>query len=259
MSNSVVPMGPRGKTIASVIKYGLGIGVLAVAAPILMSALTGLVLLIAIALVFFVATTLSPVVALKVSNFAMNKFIEEVWENPVNTRRNREIEKQEALEKEGRDLQALQAAVTGFQRKVQGLIKQYPDEAERFREQEQNLVDLLAGRYEAYQRSQQSLVAYQKMTERVSAIWEVAEAATKATRLAGSQAKRNALQQIADDESIKAADQKMDEAFASLAFMRKINADGQTKIENKPSVKLERDQDGIFTIPVLTKTGVAVG
>ena len=255
---SVVPIGPRGQKLKTFAMYIGGFLGCAVLAPVIWLGVSGLIGLIVAGVIALVTMAAAPWFSLKISNFFMDRFIEEVWESPVLTRRNREIEQQQAIEKDERDVMNLNASVLTFQRKVKGLKIQFPDEAADFADQEQGLLEILAGRYEALQNAKDSLERYKAATVKVQAKWEVALSATAAQRLAGSSAKRNALQQIADDESIKAADAAMDQAFAGLDHMRRLKTDGSVRLEVKPTVKLIQNSEGVFEIPLLRKTAVAV-
>lgn len=248
--SSISLVGERGPKVAAVIKYGLVAAIGFVVAPIIFQTIAGLVGLAVAVGVGWTMIEAAPLVSLKISNFLMNRFIAEVWKNPVETRQNMRLEYETQLRQEEKDVRALNGEVQIFAGKVGGLIRDYPEEAARFQDQLQNMQDLLEERYAVLRDSSAALSEFNKMTTKISAIWDVAQAGMKAEKLAGSRNQKEALMRIAGDESIKAVDAAMAGSVAALDHLKRMRTDGSVKVERTTTLKLEKTGSA-FVLPEL--------
>lgn len=237
--NQDIQLGERGKKISTFLKYGTVVAVGFAASFIVVQAALGLIGLAVIIGGVYIASALAPVVSLKLANFAMGRFIEEVWKNPVLTRRNVEREMLERIQLEEQDLLSQNSAVKTFEGKVENLTKKFPEDAAKFQGQLRVFKELLDQQYKDLDSSRLRLARYQAQTERVEAIWDVAETGNQLARMQKNRQQRDALLRIASDESVKAADAALAESQARLDHNRRLrNSENFLSLESNPSPTL---------------------
>lgn len=258
-SNQIaLPQGPRGKLIASVLKYGALIGVGWVIFPVIFMGIGGLIGLIIAAAIYMLAVALAPVVSLKIANFATKRLIKEIRENPVPSRMKVSNEMAEKLSAGEKELNEFNRSVGEYARSVEGLVSRYPAEATKFQTHLASMKKLLDLRYVGFVRAQKKKEEYDRATEKVRAIWEVTQASDKMNKAAGRMAEDDALTQIINDESIRAADEGMARSFADLDHllrMEEISADADVKLPSGKVLEtpvLEMAADGSYILPALT-------
>ena len=258
MASNIIPLpqGPRGKLVQNVVKYGgmLGLGLLV--APIILTAIGGLIGLgVAVALIW-AGGMFAPVVSLKISNLATKYLIQEIRENPVESRMKVYGEKYELLQQYEQQLQDFNRAIKQYASKLDSLKKAHPEDTKKFEAHLKVMEDLLDVRVAGYKKAVADLAAYQKMTERVRAIWEMTLASDQMNKAAGKMNVDTRLMQIINDETIRAADEGMARSFADLDHllrMEKIDEAGKLPSGGQiQSIELERAEDGGFVLPDLS-------
>lgn len=234
--NQDIQLGERGKKISTFLKYGTVVAVGFAASFIVVQAALGLIGLAVIIGGIYAVSLFSPVISLKLTNFMMARFIEEVWKNPVLTRRNIEREMQSRLAEEEKDLLTQNAGVTDFEQKVDGLSKKFPQDAEKFRSQLTMFKEALQEQYDDLARGQNALEVYKAETERVEAIWSVCETGNKLARKSLNRQRRDAMLKIASDEAIKASEASLAMTQARLDHNRRLRkSDSFLSLESNPS------------------------
>lgn len=249
---SQLQLGERGEKVASFIKYASVVAVGFAASMFVWQAAMGLIGLAVIFGSIYLFSAAAPWLSLKVANFVMGRFIAEVWKNPVLTRKNIEKEMKSRLDAEENDLLTQNSAVTDFESKVQVLEKKFPQDAKKFQDQLRMFKESLEEQYTDLSRGKAALKSYQNETERVEAIWTVAETGNKLARLNRNRQQRDALLKIASDESIKAADVSLAESQARLDHNRRLRAsENYLSLENTPSPNIPSQQTQF--VEVVTK------
>lgn len=251
MSNVSVPLGPRGQKISTVAKYVLILAGGFVAAQFIWTAIGGLIGIGVAAAVYAFMVAMAPVVSLKLSNFATNRFIAEVWANPVESRLTARLEAVKGISAQEKFCREITGAFHEFQDSVRQLIADYPEEKERFAQQLTNMEDQVEESYGVLKINISALESFDKMTNKVSAIWKAAQAQLKAEKMFGKDPKKEALLKIINDESIKASDAALAQGAAAIDHMRRMRTGKDVSIERTTTLKLERQSDGSFILPTM--------
>lgn len=258
MANQILqlPMGPRGKSISTVVKYGSVLALGFLVAPYIFIAIGGLIGLGVAAVVLALGSALAPTISLKIANFATKKLIQEIRENPVESRIKVYNDRFESLTLGAEDLRKFQVSISTFASKLDGLIKTYPEDAAKFQSQLATMKQLLELRYKGWEAAKESLENYAAMTQRVRAIWEMTLASDELHMSAG-RLQETAHMQIINDETIRVAEDGMARSFANLDHllrMEQIEAGPSNVIPINEPKMLEKAADGVFVLPSLTVT-----
>ncbi len=175
---------------------------------------------------------LMPVVSRVVSNFVLKLIKWEARRNPVETRQRIASERLAKIAVAKKDAQQTSAANGTYASKVERLAQKYPAEAKKFEAHLAALRTLEERKYTAIRRAEASMVEFDVITEKVEAIWEVTALARQASRSAGSEAERDALRRIEEDETIRAADDAMAQSFAELTAAVQLSPDYEAPEKN---------------------------
>lgn len=257
MSQISLPIGPRGKKISAFAKYGLLLLTGLLVAPIIMTAIGGLIGIGVAVSLYVVATALAPVFSLKLANLATKWLIAEIRENPVPSRLKVEAEKQQALDSAKTDLEDFNRGVKEYEAKVGQLKKTYPQDAAKFDGHLQNMQNLMEARYRAFIRADRGLEEYREGTKRVEAIWAVTLVSDKMTKAAKRMAAESAMTQIINDVSLQVTEDNMARSFADLDHALRMEDIQQAKmpsgvvLSSEPPL-LEKAADGSFILPSLS-------
>lgn len=254
MSNITNPLGPRGQKLNGFLKWGLLLAGAYAISHIILGIIAGIVGVAVAVGLYTLCVALAPLVSLKISNFVMKRFIAEVRANPVEARMKVFAEKSAELGKGSDALEEFNKAVRQYAMEIQDVVKNYPDEAQKYLDHQARMVQMLDLRYKGWQKAKQALIDYDKMTDKVRVIWKATLASDRMSKAAGIMATESAWNKIINDESIRVAEEGMANSFADLDHMlrmEKIEDHPQAaQLANNPSpTLLKQSADGSFALP----------
>lgn len=257
MSNVSLPLGPRGQKLNGFLKWGLLLAGAYAISHVILGIIAGIVGLAVAVVTYMFCVAMVPLVSLKISNFVMKRFIAEIRANPVEARTKVFMQKQEELKAGAQALEEFNRAVEQYSREIQELIRNYPEEAQKYKDHYAAMVKVLDLRYTGWSRAKMALEEYDKMTNKVRAIWKATLASDRMNKAAGIMATETAWNKIINDESIRVAEEGMANSFADLDHM--LRMESMEDISSKPSVAalannpspslLKKNADGSFALP----------
>ncbi len=206
----------RKKRLAKWFMVGVTILVIAVAAPIIFSALQGLLALILFLLVGGTAIALAPMMAMKFANWKLKGIKAEARKNPIETMTNVLIVKARDWDAMKKKVEDFSAAVANFETKVKSLVREYPDQATEFQEQLDGMKKLLQLRLLRLKEAKSNLQAFEAEINKQKARYEVALAALAAENAGKNFSDEEVYEKIKLDESFDTVEQAMNTAFAQL-------------------------------------------
>lgn len=203
------------KRIEMAIKV-LGLGVAGfIVAPFVFIAVKGLLGLALAAAVGYGIIYFTPVVASMIANWRLKAIKAEAMRNPVETLQNDYLKRQNALDEFKTAIVTFSAEVKNFADRLVNFSKQYPAEADKFKDQLSKMRQLLDLRQRKYQGAQDSLAAYSLEIEKAGAIWEMGQAAAKMNEAAGM-SEDDWLAKIQTETALNSIQKNLNEAFAEL-------------------------------------------
>lgn len=195
------------------------IGVIGVAgflvAPIVLTAIGGIIGAAIAAALGYVLVMFAPVVAMKVANWRLGAIKAEARTNPIETLQNQYIEKGNALQAFRESIKTFSAAVKNFETKVETFSQAQPDEAERFQEQLATMNKLLDYRKTKYSQAKKNLEEFELTIQKASALWDMSQEAAKMNKLAGMQT-GDPFEKIKTETALDAVQTGLNRAFADL-------------------------------------------
>lgn len=257
MSNVSLPLGPRGQKLNGFLKWGILLAAAYAISHVILGIIAGIIGVAVAVFTYMVCVALAPLVSLKVSNFVMKRFIAEIRANPVEARMKVFSENQDKLKAGADTLEEFNRAVRQYASDVQDLVKNYPDEAKKYTDHYAAMVQMLNLRYAGWNKAKAALVEYDKMTDKVRAIWKATLASDRMNKAAGIMATETAWNKIINDESIRVAEEGIANSFADLDHMLRMesmdNASERPDVAalaNNPSATLlKQDSSGHFVLP----------
>lgn len=235
----------RKKRIETIVKT---VGLLVagfVVAPFVFIAIKGLIGLAIAAAIGMGIVFFTPVVAAIAVNLRLKALKAEAKRNPVETLQKDFIQRQTALADFRQAIVSFSAEVKNFADKLVDFVKQYPAEADKFKDQLSKMKQLLNLRQKKYQQAQESLASYQLEIQKAGAIWEMGCAAARMNEAAGM-SEDDFLAKIQTETAINAIQTNMNEAFADLEISllddnketaQKMFADKQRALSDKSTDK----------------------
>jgi len=206
----------RKKKLAKWFAVGVTIVVLGVGAPLIFSALQGLIGLIAFLLIGGTAIAFAPKMAMKFANWRIKGIKSEARKNPIETMQNVYAAKLEDWKKMRLMVEQFSTAVRGFEAKVRDLVREYPDQKDEYTDQLAGMQKLLQLRTLRLKEAKQNLDAFRQEIDKQQARYEVAVAALKAESAGRKFSDEEVYEQIKIDESFSSVQRAMDTAFAQL-------------------------------------------
>lgn len=254
MSNITNPLGPRGQKLNGFLKWGLLLGGAWAISHVILGIIAGIAGIAAAVGLYTLCVALAPLVSLKISNFVMRRFIAEVRANPVEARMKVFAEKSAELGKGSDALEEFNKAVRQYAMEIQDVVKNYPDEAQKYLDHQARMVQMLDLRYKGWQKAKQALIDYDKMTDKVRVIWKATLASDRMSKAAGIMATESAWNKIINDESIRVAEEGMANSFADLDHMLRMESiedhPQAAQLANNPTpTLLKQGADGSFALP----------
>ena len=260
MSNVSLPLGPRGQKLNGFLKWGMILGAAWAVSHVILSIIAGIIGVAVAVAAYAFCVAVAPLVSLKISNFVMKRFIAEIRANPVEARMKVFAQKQNELKAGADALEEFNRAVRQYASEVSELIRNYPDEAKKYQDHYDAMVKMLNLRYAGWKKAEAALQAYDKMTDKVRAIWKATLASDRMNKAAGIMATETAWNKIINDESIRVAEEGIANSFADLDHMLRMESmdDANSKpsvaaLANDPSpTLLTKNKDGSFSLPSMS-------
>lgn len=245
--------------IATILKYGIMVIGAAVVAPIVYSAVLGMVGLALAAGSALVIINMAPVVSLKLANLKTRAIdaervsnIEKVSGaaaiNPIETLIQQSMEKRQASDQFKGAITAFRTEVKNFADQITGFAKDYPDDVARFKTQLDAMNKLLSFRESRYKQLQVELDNFDSAIKRAQAMWKMSQAAQKMNKLAGVEM-ADPFEKIKADSAINSVMTSMNRAFSDMETALLDNKEVQKAqmIENNPSEVLELSASNVTT------------
>lgn len=217
---------------------GLGVAGLIVA-PIILTAIGGIVGFGVAAGVGFVIVQLAPVFALKVANMKyrmidaekvshIQKVTSAAEQNPIETLTNLLIAKKQAFQVFKTSVTQAITARSNFSTKVDNFKKKYPARAAEFEAQLARMTDLVERKKRALNEAQASLEDGDHKLEEMKAYYEMSKDAIEANRAAGMDT-GDAFEKLKADTACDAVFESMNMAFAQLEVAAALDVDEDDK------------------------------
>jgi len=200
--------------IAATIAVTLGIGFLV--APIVFSAIKGLLGLIIVGAIALVTINLVPWFSAVVANWRLKAIKHEAAKNPIETLQNNYNERCENLAKYKAYIESTSAALGAFRAKIEGFKRDYPQDAEKYDAQAAQMKQLLMVRAQKYHDAKNELKRYEDQINRVSAEWDMAQEAAKMNKVATGVDSEAFLAKIQVDTALDSVQKSLYTAFADL-------------------------------------------
>lgn len=191
--------------------------VLAVAAPLIFSALQGLAALIVFLLIGGTAISLAPMMGMKFANWRLKGIKAEARKNPIETMTNVLLDKSQEWKRMRDKVNEFSAAVANFESKVKSLVREYPDQAQEFDSQLEGMRRLLQLRTIRLQEAHANLKAFESEIVKQKARHSVALAALAAESAGNDFSEEQVFEKMKIDESLDSVERSMNMAFAQLS------------------------------------------
>lgn len=158
-----------------------------VVAPFIWIAIGGLVGLGVAAAVSFIGWKFTGWFAMKVANWRLKAIKAECAKNPVETLQNEHKRQSVLLEDRKKGIEVMSGAIRVLDETIDKLEREFPDspELEQMNADHAELQSLEQSRREDWRQAYVSLAEFAKEIQRVSRIWDVAQAAAKARQQSG--------------------------------------------------------------------------
>ena len=238
----------------NMIKWGITIVAVAVAAPIAWLAVSGMVGLALAGAIGIIGINAAPVLALKAANMKNRAIdaervgnIEKVSTaaavNPIETLIQQSMEKRQASDLFRNAITMFRTEVKNFTDQMTQFAKEYPDDVDRFRVQLDAMNKLLSFREGRYKQLQVELDNFDSAIKRAQAMWKMSQAAQKMNKMAGMEM-ADPFEKIKADSAINSVMTSMNKAFAEMetALMDNKEVQQAQRLENSPSPALTVDR-----------------
>lgn len=213
MSSSTLD--PRAKRWGLVFKYAALLGVGFLVAPIIFKAITGLIGLIAAALIMGICWMLLPAVETFGQNMRLKLLKQAAAADPIGTLQNEYHRRSQSLNERKVKIETLAAKTNGFGSKLADFKKRYPGEAQTYQDVYDKMVELLRRSRDQWKLADQQLKAFDGEIEKAKAKWEMALAAADLRQDAGK-VEAEFLAKIKVECSFDTIELGMNNAFAQL-------------------------------------------
>lgn len=236
------------------IVVGMGAAGLVVA-PVILTAIGGLVGLGVAAAVGFTLVQLSPWFALKVANLKyrmveaekvahIKKVTEAAAENPIETLAATLVERKKAFEKFKQNVIEATTARDTFKEKLIAFTKQYPHRANEFRIQLERMADMVERKKEALADAQETLRLGDLKLQEMKAYWEMSQVMQAANKAAGMDT-GDAFEKLKHDTACDAVFESMNRAFAQMEVAASLDMDSSDKTGESVAQLGHSEQDVI--------------
>lgn len=205
----------KGSKLATSLKWGLGLTAAVVISPVIFMAVSGIVGLSLAVVVGLALVNGAPVVAMKLANWKLKGIKHEASVNPVETLQNGYREQDAALVRFARSITEFRMEVANFAGQIEVFASQFPQDAEKFRNQLATMNRLLKVREARYQAARDELIKFAGEIKRAEAIWKMGQAAQRLNKAAGF-SDDDFLARIKTETALDSVQSSMNKAFAEL-------------------------------------------
>lgn len=197
------------------VKVGLIALVALVVSPIIFMVIQGIVGLAVASVLGLVVVNLAPVVSMKVANWKVKGIVAEAKENPIETMVNLLSAKKKAYSEFRVSVENAVTAREDFAIKCRNFSKQYPERAEEFTKQLDNMTKLVEQKKRALSEAKEMLEAGDLKLKEMRAYWDMSMAAQAANKATGMDT-GDMYDQLKADTAVDAVFESMNRAFAQL-------------------------------------------
>ncbi len=184
-------------------------------APFIFIAIKGLIGMAIAAAVSFVVIMFIPWFAAVVANWRLKAIKHEAAKNPIETLQNNYNDRMQALTQFRDSIRNFAGEVRTFADKLEGYKRDYPQDSDKFNDQFNQMRVLLQQRKLKYEEAKSNLALYEKQIQRVSAEWDMAQAAAKMNKAAGVDADAF-FAKIQVETAFDSVQKSLNSAFADL-------------------------------------------
>lgn len=211
-------MAPDNKKLKTALAWGIGLLGLAVAAPAIWMAVSGLIGLAVAGAIVAAGTAvvgMAPLAASWLANMKLKgiKFI--ASKNPVEQLQNIFIERKQALIEFGRRITDFATQVRQFEDKMRVFATQYPTEAPKFKAQLDAMYQLMQLRKERFAEVSKQLDAFELEVKKADAIWQMSQAAAELNKAAGMESD-DIFAKIKAETAVESIQLSLNRSFAEL-------------------------------------------
>ncbi len=205
----------RRQRIETVVKV-VGLAVVGfIVAPFIFVAIKGLIGLAIAGTIGLAGIYATPWIAAKFANWRLKLIKAEAMKNPIETLQNDYSRRQEALGQFLESIKKFAAEVMTFKDKLVTFSKQYPDEADKFKDNLLKMNQLLQLRQAKYKDAKENLADYELEIQKASAIWDMGQAAAQMNKAAGM-SQDDFFAKIAVETALDSVQKNLNTAFAEL-------------------------------------------
>lgn len=241
--------------VATVLAWVMGLITAVLISPIIFLAVKGIIGAALAILVGFISLKLAPWVGMVVSNGVLKLIKYEARINPVETKMAIFVEDKKNIEEFEQECKNFTSEVSSFKVQVDKFIKQYPDEAQTFLEQYNDMVALRDVRYQTLAQAKVDLENFWSEIQKCQAIWDMTKAGDRMDKAAGRISEKDAIRRIKERESSIAIEAGMARTRAALQHARQMETPKQV-IHQEQTTFLVRGVDRVYApIPVDTRKG----
>ncbi len=163
---------------------GLGVAGFLVA-PFAFIAIKGLVGLAVAAALGWATIWFTPVFASMMANWRLKALKAEAMRNPVETLQNQYARESDKLVTARQKINTFFAAIEDYKDKLAGFIKNFPEEADKYKNVLSKMVALYNLRQKKYKEAEKGLADFKLVIKKADAIWQMAQAANELGEAAG--------------------------------------------------------------------------
>jgi hypothetical protein len=210
-----VEIDARRERIATYAKWGLALAGAAIVAPVAFLAVKGIIGLAIAAALGTVVIAFAQPFANTVANWRMKAIKAEAERNPIETMQNLYLAKAKELERSDAAIQDFVAEILNFSDQLGAFKSQYPEEAAKYDELLSKMQDALSIMKSEQKIARIELDKFYKSIQKAEAIYRMATAAAKVTKLSGK-AESQVFAQIRQQVAVDSVRGQLNRAFASL-------------------------------------------
>jgi hypothetical protein len=218
--------------------------------PIIFLAIKGLVGLIAAGVIGLTAITFAPYLSMKFANWKVQAIVAESKENPIETMQNLLVAKKQAFHEFRVNVETAVTAYKSFETKTKQFAEQYPARAQEFKNQLDQMKQLVDGKKVSLKRAQGMLEEGDRKLVEMKAYWEMSQAAQAANKAAGMNT-GDMYEKLKSDTAVDAVFESMNRAFAELEVAATM--DTSLQLDNSASETITTFGTMDLTTPLKVK------
>ncbi len=242
--------------LANVLKWVVGIPLVALATPLIFLALKGALGILAIGAAAAVGLTglkLAPWFSMKVSNLAMKALVHEAKTNPIETLRNLHIEKTVQLRDAKTALVDFDTEIRNYADQITTFKKQWPGESAQYEEVLGKMKELLLLQRQDLKEFEATLVELEQRISRGEAHMAMALATARVEKFSGKDEKK-VFQQIREKVAFQAIQTEVNRAFAQLDARLAERQNVRNQIPASERIAIPEGVEEKLAVPISRKS-----